>query len=165
MEGRDLEKISKNSKFFQISRNAQKLSQKCLNMVWASFWGDFLEKKIFDQYTMEGHDLEKLGKKRKLLNITKMPKNVPKTCLEHVLNCFCRQIFFDQFPMEGRYLEKISKNSKFFQKSRNDQKRPQNNLNMFWRFFSENVFAQCTMGARGLEKFRKILFFNIPKWW
>ena len=87
---------------------------------------------------------------------------MPKYVLNMFWCVFADKIFFDQFPMEGDDLEKISENPKFFQSSRNAQKRSQNNLNMFWRFFSENVFAQCTMGARVLEKIRNF-FFIIPK--
>ena len=74
---------------------------------------------------MEGRVFEMVSKNQKICKIPNMPKIVPKsvkTCFEHNLGYFFREIFFAQCSKEGRVFEMFLKN---FQNSKNAQNRSQ----------------------------------------
>ena len=94
-------KLSNKSKNFQNSKNAQNRSQKCPNVFWTCFRGDFFEKKNFAQCSMEGRVSENFQKIKKISKFQKCPKSFPKsvqTCFEDVLGWFFRKNFLPSVP-------------------------------------------------------------------
>ena len=138
--GKHFEKVKSFSNFRKWSWMLPKVYKHVLNIYLS--W--FFWKNLFDQCTIEGHDLEKFQKNRKLLKIPKLPKNFPKM-LEHFWPCLeviLPTKSYGQFRMEDRDLEKISKKSILFQTSENGLESSQTCIKMFWTYIWVEFFEK-----------------------
>ena len=127
-------KVSKKSKFFQNSENAQNRSQKCPNVFWRCFRVIFL--KFFSPVFHGGSSLRKFPKKSKKFQNSKNAQNRPQKC-----------------PNE------IFQNQKKFQNSKKAQNRSQKYPNKFWTcfevIFSKKKILPVFHGGSSLQKFSK----------
>ena len=124
------------------------------------FWGEFFQKKLLSQCSMEARVFENFQKKSKKIQIPKMPEIVPKsiqTCFELVLGQISRKLF-DQCSMEARdfkFLKTVEKISKFQLCQKSLPKLSKCVLNMFWGNFFEKFLSPVLHGGSRLRKFSK----------
>ena len=127
--------IFQNQKKFQNSKKAQNRSQKCPNVFWTCFEVIFWKKK-FAQCSMEGRVFEKFQKNQKSFKVPKIPKIVRRSVQTKIFKKIKKLSNFQKCPKSSAEVSKrnFSKTKKI-QKSKHAQNRSQKCPNVFWRCY------------------------------
>ena len=114
--GSSFRKLSKKSKKFQNSKNAQNRSQKNPKVFWTSFGANFSKKNCYPSVPWRLESSKTFKKIKKSSKFQKCPISFPKAS-KRVLNVFWREYFeknFAQCSMDGRVFKNFQTNQKNF---------------------------------------------------
>ena len=158
MEGGVFENFPKNQKILKIQKcpkSFPKVSKHVLNMFWGKLFEKFLPSFPWNV------ESSKIFKKI-YLQISKMPKSVPKsiqTCFRVIFS----KKFYAQCSMEGGVFENFQKNQKIFKIPKMPKIVPKSMQTCFEHVLGQTfrkIFAQFSMECRVFENFQKKFFQN-----